>query len=188
MKPTILFLSLVALVSCKPGEGTPPSAGADTPPSETISSLEAVLIDEAPAGAISITEIRKDPTPGREVTVAGDIIGRTEVFVPNRSMLILGDPEAITSCNRMPGDGCPTPWDVCCDDPDVIKASIATVQVLDEDGKLHKSGLKGLGGMKELSQLVVRGTIAEGSGPDNLIINATGIHIASVAPNNSPTQ
>ncbi len=95
---------------------------------------------------------------------------------------------AISSCNRLHGDSCSTPWDVCCDDPDVIQASIATIQVVDADGKLHKSGLKGLGGIKELSQLVVQGTIADGSGPDNLIINATGIHIASVEANNTPKE
>ena len=101
-------------------------------------------------------------------------------------MLILGDPEVITSCNRKAGDGCATPWDVCCDDKELVRNSIVTIQVLDADGQLIKSGLKGLGNMKELSSLVVKGTIAEGSGPDNLIINATGIHIASAEPNNTP--
>jgi hypothetical protein len=186
MKPTILFLTLAALAatSCnnESKTGTAPDKKADPVPA----AFAALLLPDAPAEAISITEARKDPSPGKEVTVSGDIIGRVDVFVPNRAMLILGDPEVITSCNRMAADGCATPWDVCCDDKIAIKNSIATVQVLDADGQLVKTGLKGLGNMKELSSLVIRGTIAEGSGPDNLIINATGIHIASVEANNTP--
>ena len=182
MKPTILFLTLFALVSCKQ-ETTAPSSTDTTPTAPTTASaLNDILLPAAPANPVSITEARKDPTPGKEVTISGDIIGRDTVFVPNRAVLILGDPDVITSCNRNAADGCKTPWDVCCDDPDVVTASIATIQVADADGQLHKSGLKGLGGMKELSQLVVQGTIAEDSGPDNLIINATGIHITSVEP------
>lgn len=190
MKPTILFLSLLALVSCKEDSKisssqetkVPSSTGTapTTPPAAA--PLSDILLPAAPANPVSINEARKDPTPGKDITISGDIIGRDTVFVPNRAMLILGDPDVITSCNRNAADGCKTPWDVCCDDPDVVTASIATIQVVDDDGHLHKSGLKGLGGMKELSQLVVQGTIAEGSGPDNLIVNATGIHIASVEP------
>ena len=188
MKPTILFLSLFALISCKPSEKSPESPETGTAPAQSTSSLDAILLPGAPTGAVSVTEARKDPSPGKEITISGDIIGRTNVFVPNRAMLILGDPGVITSCNRISGDGCPTPWDVCCDDPDVISKSIATVQVVDADGNLLKSGLKGLGGMKELSQLVVQGTIADGSSADNLVINATGIHVASVEPNHSPKE
>jgi len=101
-------------------------------------------------------------------------------------MLTIGDPAVLTSCNRMPGDSCATPWDACCDDPDLIKKAIATVQILDADGKLLPSGLKGLGGMKELSSVIIKGTVADGSTPDNLLITATGIHIASIEPNNTP--
>jgi hypothetical protein len=36
--------------------------------------------------------------------------------------------------------------------------------------------------MKELSSLVVKGTVAEGSNANNLLINATGIHIAMIEP------
>ena len=188
MKPTILLLALLALVSCKEDSTAPSSSG--TPPTapDATTKLDDILLPTAPATPVSITEARKDPTPGREVTLSGDIIGRADVFVPNRAMLILGDPDAITSCNRLHGDTCATPWDVCCDDPDVVKASIATIQVLDANGAPRKSGLKGLGGMKELSQLVVQGTIAEGSGPDNLIVNASGIHIASVEANNTQKE
>lgn len=187
MKSILLLLTTLAIVACKPASKPAPATGTD--PTPAVSPLLAgLLLSDAPDGAVSVTAARKDPAPGKELTVAGDIIGRVDVFVPNRAMLILGDPDAITSCNRLHGDGCATPWDVCCDDPDEIMKSIATIQVLDADGLLVKAGLKGLGNMKELSSIVVQGTVDATSGPDNLIINATGIHIASVDPNNTPPE
>jgi hypothetical protein len=179
----LALLSTLALASCGVEEETtielPEENGTDP-------AFANLLLPDAPATSLSVTAARKFTKPGTVVVVAGDIIGKVDVFVDNRAMLTIGDPEVITSCNRMPDDVCATPWDVCCDDPDVIKSSIATIQVLDADGKLIQTGLKGLGGMKELSQIIIKGTVAEGSGPDNLIITATGIHIASVEPNNTP--
>ena len=102
--------------------------------------------------------------------------------VEYRGMVMLGDPTKMTPCNRIPGDECPTPWDVCCDDPAVIKKSISTVQFLDENGKVIKTGLKGYQGIKELSFLTVKGTIAEQSNPENLLINASAFHVAEQSP------
>lgn len=179
----LALLSALLLASC--GE-TKKEKEPNTPPEPQAagagSGLEAVLVTEAPADPVSVSAARQAPTPGTEIVVTGDIIGKPEVFVDNRAMFTIGDPEKITSCNRMPDDHCTTPWDVCCDDPEVIKSSIATVQVLDKDGNLIKQGLKGLGGMKELSIVVVKGTVAEGSSADNLLINADAIHVASVEP------
>ncbi|MDA0767141.1 MAG: hypothetical protein O3A92_10010 [Verrucomicrobia bacterium] len=182
--PTKLLVLLSALTFAACDKKVETSVEVVTPPSNK--SLDALLLPDAPANAITVTEARKNPVPGTEVVITGDLIGKPEVFVHNRSMLTIGDPAVLTSCNRMPGDSCASPWDVCCDDPDLIKKSIATVQVLDADGKLLPSGLKGLGGMKELSSIVIKGTVADGSGPDNLLITANGIHIASIEPNNTP--
>lgn len=186
MKPpikTLCLLTSLALLACD--SGTTTSTNGDTPAAHPLAS---VLISDAPANPISVVEARKNPTVGTEVIVSGDIMGKPEVFVPNRAMLTLGDPNVLTTCNRRPGDLCEAPWDVCCDDGEVIKKSIVTIQLLDADGNLIKTGLKGLGDMKELSSLVVKGTVADGSNADNLIINAGAIHIASVKANNTPRK
>jgi len=104
-------------------------------------------------------------------------MGRKEPFIDGRALVVLGDPAVITSCDLRPGDNCPTPWDVCCDDHGDIKASTATIQILDSNGKPLKQGLKGVSGIKELSNIIVTGTIAEGSNTDNLLVNATGIFV-----------
>ena len=86
--------------------GTGP--GTDQEATPVPAAFAALLLPDAPAEAISITEARKDPSPGKEVTVSGDIIGRVDVFVPNRAMLILGDPEVIAQHPRPSPPGGPT--------------------------------------------------------------------------------
>ena len=162
----------LSLISCGEKETT----DTDSPPTSG-DGLESIIVKSEPAGAKSITEVRTAIEVGKQVTLAGKVMGRKDPFIDGRALLMLGDPAKITSCDLMPGDSCVTPWDVCCDDNDVIKASTATIQVVDADGKLIKQGLKGVNGIKELSQLVITGTIAEGSNADNLLINATAIFV-----------
>lgn len=170
-------LAVVALTSC--GDR---NSAEDTNAPDKDSALSAVFLQDAPTGATSISEARKDPTPGRTVTISGEIMGAMDPIVEGRALVVIGDPTTLTPCNRNPGDTCETPWDVCCDDPEVIKASIATIQVVDADGRPLKEGLRGLEGLKELSYLTVTGTVAEGSNADNFLVNATGIHVAAESP------
>ncbi len=151
--------------------------------------LASFLLAEPPQNAVSITEARKNPTPGTKVVVSGKIMGNSSPLIKSRALLTLGDPARMRSCDLIPGDECPTPWDVCCGDPDVIAASIATVQLVDTAGRPLKSGLRGLGGLRELSSLVVVGEVAEGSSEKNFLVNATGIHVAMAEPTTEdPTQ
>ena len=89
----------------------------------------------------------------------------------------MGDPSKMTTCNLRPGDGCATPWDVCCDDHKVIKDNIVTVQILDQSGAPIKAGLKGLAGIKEMSALTITGVVDKSSNEKNMIVNATGIFV-----------
>ena len=45
--------------------------------------------------------------------------------------------------------------------------------VLDDQGKPRKAGLRGLGGLKELSSLIVVGEVAEGSNQNNFLVSYT---------------
>ena len=168
------FLTLVLFSSCKKTEPLPEDTSA--------SPLESFLLAEEPTEAISVADAFANPTPGTEIVVTGEVMGRMEPFIENRAMLVLGDPTQITPCNRNHDDACTTPWDVCCDDPEMIKKSTATIQILGEDGRPLKEGLKGLGGMQELTTLTVVGEIAEGSNPENLLINANGIYVGETDP------
>ena len=183
MKQILYLTSLTSaaffLLSC---EGKKDNNNAPEANSDASSLLDSYYTNEAPDEARQISEVFKDPSPGREVVVAGEVMGRLKPFVDDYAMVLLGDPTKVTPCNRRPGDDCPTPWDNCCDDPAVLKTSIATVQIVDEAGKVLKTSLKGYQGLKELSYVTVKGTIAEGSNPQNLVINAKSFHIAKESP------
>jgi hypothetical protein len=150
---------------------------ADSPAPQKEESLSAVLLDTAPADPVDIAEMRKSAKPGEAVTFTGSLIGKNTIFMDNRAVMVMGDPKKLTACNLIPGDECETPWDVCCDDYELIKDSIVTVQVVDEDGKPLQAGLKGLGGMAELSAVTVTGEVAEGSSAENMVVNASGIFV-----------
>ncbi len=170
--PYLVLTALFALASCsEKQEATENHDKANT------GELESFILKTAPENAQPIYTTRESAKPGDTITVHGKVMGSKDVFVPGRAILQLGDPETITSCDLKGDDHCTTPWDVCCDDPDTVKESTLTVQVVDADGNLIKSGLKGVSGIKELSELVVTGKVAEGSNEDNLMLNATGIYV-----------
>ncbi len=179
MKSSSLLLTIplsLALMSC---DSTNRDAGKDQGPDDSAPhALSAVLLTEPPEGAVTITQARQNPAPGTRVILSGKVMGNESPIIKSRALLTLGDPTKLTSCDLVPDDPCETPWDVCCDDPDLVTASIATIQVLDDQGKPRKAGLRGLGGLKELSSLIVVGEVAEGSNQNNFLVNATGIHVA----------
>ena len=102
-------------------------------------------------------------------------MGNEKPFVAGRSAFILGDPEVLTACNENPADKCTTPWDACCDSPEDKKRGIATIQIVDADGRVLKESVEGVGGLANLATVTVTGKVAEGSSVDALIINARAI-------------
>jgi phosphohistidine swiveling domain-containing protein len=158
-----LFAISVALLS-------PSVSRADDLPKE-------LLAAKAPKDAVSVVKAREKAKAGESIVVRGRIGGRAVALLPKSAIAVLADEKAITPCNAIPGDSCKIPWDYCCDDPAAIKASIATIQVRGEKGKVIRATLRGLGELKELSTVVVAGTVDSASNKDVLIINATAIHV-----------
>jgi len=136
--------------------------------------IESIFVADEPAGAISVLEARKTPSPGTELTVTGRVAGVMEPFSKDYAMLVLAD-DTVMTCDRNPGDACETPWDACCVEPKVLAASRLSVQVTGTDGQPVGATLKGVKGLKELDQLIIKGKVAPGSTGENLIIEATGI-------------
>lgn len=183
---TLMTVALaVALTSCSEDKQADDSSGKadgkgladDSSGKADDGALTSLLLDEAPADPMDIAEMRKTSKKGDLVIFKGTLIGDLDIFMDNRAVMKMGDPKKLTACNLIPGDECETPWDVCCDDPEVIKASIVTVRVLDEDGGVLKAGLKGVGGLEELRAVTVTGTVDASSNTDNMQINATGIFV-----------
>ena len=164
-------LSAIAFISC--GKETPQENSS----TETENSLQALILQQAPEGAMEVAHIRKTAKEGDSVTIKGKIMGSREPFVDGHAIMLIGDPNKITTCDLNHDDACPTPWDVCCDDPDTIKNSIVSIQAIGDDGNLVKEGFRGLAGIKELTHIVVTGTVANGSTANNMQINASGIYV-----------
>ena len=183
MKLTSILLATIipfAVISC--GDSEKSDAKAETSKSSANEtkdkpSLDFILLKEKPADAIKISELRTNHKAGEKVTFSGQVIGSSDVFIDGLAVMIMGDPTKMKTCNLIPGDSCQTPWDVCCDDPDLVKANIVSVQILDPSGAPIKAGLKGLSGIKEMSDLTITGVIEESSNKENMIVNATGIYV-----------
>ena len=178
MKHTLTLLPILALAlsSCseKPTESNSSEANAEKTQGSQLSSI---LTENKPEGAIQINALRKSAKTGESVTVTGKILGASSVLIDNRAIMILGDPNFLTSCDLKEDDHCSTPWDVCCDDVDTINANIVTVQVVDEAGRPLKQGFRGIGGIKELSHITLNGTVAEGSNEKNMLVNASSLYV-----------
>lgn len=169
----LLLLSVISalfLPSCKK------PAAAETTATPTIP-LDSYFSAEAPASPQAIHALRTTAKPGDQVTVSGVVMGREQPFVDGRAAFILGDPTKMTPCNKMPGeDHCKTPWDACCDTPEAKREGTATIQIVD-NGRVLKQGLKGVHGLKELSNVTLTGTIDKASTAEALIINASQLHV-----------
>lgn len=134
------------------------------------------VADPIDGKAVAIPDARSSK-PGDKVVVTGLIMGVHHPFVEGRGVFVLGDEGTLVPCDAKGDDHCPTPWDNCCDPSDVKKAGTATIQVLGEDGKPIRAGLKGVNGLTELSRVTVEGTVAENSSPEAFIVNASAIHV-----------
>ncbi len=125
-----------------------------------------------------IPQARNEFKPGEEILLQGAVVGVLKPFVDGRAVFVLGDEGTITPCNAMDEDHCRTPWDACCDPREVRAAGTATIQVLGDNGKVLTHGLKGVGGLRELSRVTVRGVVAPMSSAQAFVVNATAIHVA----------
>ena len=134
-----------------------------------------LVLTEAPSGAQDIAEVRRSAKDGDEVVVRGKIGGQVDPFVNGRAAVRLVD-VGVPSCADNPKDKCETPWDYCCDVDEAAQKSL-TIQVVGADGRPLKTELKGVGGMKPLSELVVRGKVTRAAGSDAVVINATALHV-----------
>jgi hypothetical protein len=173
-----LLLTLPWITGCGSQQNTPSTSGAADATPATSTTLQQTFVSTAPEGeAQPIPLARTTAKPGESIVLEGKIMGVMHPFVEGRAVFVLGDDATISSCDENPEDGCETPWDACCDPDEVLKAGVATIQVLDVEGKVLKEDIKGVNGLKELSKVRIAGTLAEQSNADAMIVNATAIYL-----------
>jgi hypothetical protein len=169
---SIIAIALLSLHACKSKE-----SASDTETQAPDPVLAAYFVTETLPDAQSIHIARTTAKPGDTITLKGEAMGRDKIFVDGRAAFILGDPEKLTTCDKKPGDNCDTPWDACCDTPEVKKIATASIQILGEDGRVMSRELKGVNDLKELSSVTLTGVVDQSSTEENFVINATQIHV-----------
>lgn len=135
-----------------------------------------LFVSASPENAVPVLEARKLKA-GDKVVVHGKVMGSKHPFVEGRALFIIGDPEKLKSCDVRPDDECPQPWDVCCETTEDIAAGTVSVQVVGEDGRPLKTGIKGQNGLDNLSNVVIEGTVAKNTTAAAMTINADKIYI-----------
>jgi hypothetical protein len=168
---TLPILAL-ALTSCgqqdqNASNASPPSPAAQIEKSE-------YLLDSEPPKAADVIAARSDAQDDEEVVVVGRIGGSENPWIDGRAAFSIVDP-SLKACSDIEGDGCPTPWDYCCE-TDKLPGATALVKVVDGQGKLVASDARELLGIKELQTVVVRGK-AQRDELGNLTILADGVYV-----------
>ena len=158
-------------------EGTPAadhsSAASAAAPSAGTDRARFLLAAE-PAGARGVRDARKDAKDGDDVVIVGRIGGERKPWVDGRATFRVVD-SAFKPCNERDDDGCKTPWDYCCDDTDELRQGMATVKVVDGEGKTVAVDARELLGVKELQTVVVKGK-AKRDAEGNLTVLASGVY------------
>ena len=165
---TFAALTIVA-VSVLVGCGT-----SSAPQSAAAPSAEgaAYRLATEPAGAKGVKEARADAKDEQEVTLVGRIGGEANPWVEGQAAFVVMD-SVLKPCGA--DEGCPTPWDCCCD-PNLSPETKAMVKIVDGSGKTVAMDAKKLLGLKELQTVVVHGR-AKRDEAGNLTVLADGVFI-----------
>ena len=171
----IAFIALAAFIAgCDNRDSKTAQSGA---PATDVDALPASLaLPNAPAGAKDVLAVKQEAKEGDAVVIRGRVGGSKSPFIDGRASFQLVD-RSLKACGEGTAmDECKTPWDYCCSEPKEIVAHSATVQVVGADGRPLRAGLAGFSGLKPLSDVTVKGTVAKAGETGTLVVNATGIH------------
>jgi hypothetical protein len=134
------------------------------------------LLDVEPVGALSVIAARETVEDGEDVLVVGRIGGSESPWVEGRAAFSIVD-ATLKACSDIPGDNCETPWDYCCETPNLPSAT-AMVKIVDDDGSIVNADVRKLLGVEGLSTVVIQGeSVRDDAG--NLTILATGVFVRS---------
>jgi hypothetical protein len=131
-----------------------------------------LFLKTAPPDAIGVSEARKTAEEGKPIVMRGKVGGTAKPIADKYAMFLVTD-LSIVLCKDACADFCHIPREQ-------LMISMATVQVVDATGKPLKVPIEGINGLKPLSEVVVKGTVAK---RDNnfLVVNAHNIFVESGA-------
>lgn len=135
-----------------------------------------LFVATAPADAKGVEAAKQSAEVGRDVVIHGRIGGRRDPFVTGRAVFMLAD-MVMPTCREKHGDGCPTPWDYCCEPKERVLANTATVQVVGDDGRPLKIDLDGQNGLEPMAEVVVAGKVSMCDENGAVVVDARVIHV-----------
>ncbi len=134
------------------------------------------MLSVKPTKSITVAEARKSAVAGKEVTLSGQVGGVIAPFVSKRASMVIADHTTMKACNTT-CSGCKTPWDFCCEPPEVRQQNTVTVQFVDQEGMVIRQGLENFEGIKHNSMITIVGKYAPESNKEVVIINAEKIFL-----------
>ncbi len=175
--PALFALLALALAAGCPQSPAPEAAkSGDAAPAAAASIPGALFLPERPAQAEGLSAVKAKAKQGDEVVFEARVGGRAEPFVAKRALFVVADP-ALPACSENEGDGCKTPWDYCCEDPQDLLRQTATVRFLDAQGKPIAASAKDAGGLAGLKTVVVRGKVSEANEEGLFVVDASGVWV-----------
>jgi hypothetical protein len=158
------------VVGCDDKKAQTSSAAAAGPAEALPAGLMVVKAPDAPR---EVADVRKSAADGEEVVVRGRVGGSEKPFVEGRAAFQLVD-AAVPTCDKAGHmHGCPTPWDYCCDDKGDVFAKSVTVQVVGANGQPLRAAIDGVGGLKPMSEVSVKGKVKKSPDGKAVMVNAT---------------
>ncbi|QDV07864.1 hypothetical protein Poly30_33970 [Planctomycetes bacterium Poly30] len=151
---SVLFVSLaLPLISCGGSESAPAKEPAPESASvEVVAPLTAYWSDAPLGDAKEVRDIRESVKDGEKVVLRGTL----QDFGELATFRLVDD--GLKDCTEMADDGCSTPWDFCCADPDELERWTVNVEFL-EDGMPADWSLHGQKDLERLTEVVVAGTL-----------------------------
>jgi hypothetical protein len=161
---------------CRDGADQSETRGAGGSADAAVALAPGLFLEQAPANGQDLETVKRGAAVGDDVVIRGRIGGRVEPFVEGRAIFMLADMRMPT-CTQRHGDGCPTPWDYCCEPKDTLLANTATIQVADASGRPLRRGLKGVEGLVPTAEIVVNGKVSQRDNGHVMVVDASGIYV-----------
>lgn len=174
---TVGLISLSVMLGCEsrtPTAEKKPSNAAEATATATMPA--GLMLEKAPDGPLEVAAAKQSAKEGDEIVIRGRIGGGKHPFVNNRAMFQLVD-SSVPTCDEKGSDGCPTPWDYCCEPKDQVAAKSATVQVTDAEGKPLALNLDMPDGLQPQDTVIVKGKVAKKPNEATMIVTAAGIYV-----------
>jgi len=169
------LISLFTLAGC---DGSEPAASQ----SQATPLPASALLQQSPGEPTPIDQLRKTAAEGDEVVIRAVVGGQEKPFVSGRAIMTVVDATLPKSCGVSPDDPCTTPWDYCCTQRDDLMPHLATVQLVDAEGKPLQINLIGSKQLEPLDTIIVRGTVGPRPDPSMLVINAQSLYVEPGTP------